>query len=48
MNPENVPGCNHFPSAQACGFGQSSFDQYDMSSNDDEYLTPKGIAETTR
>jgi hypothetical protein len=29
------------------GSGQSSYDLYDLSSNDDEYLTPKYVAEMT-
>jgi len=27
--------------------GQSSFDPYDLSSGDEEYLTPENLAETT-
>jgi len=38
---------NHFPSPKAPGCGQSSSDQYDLSSNDEEYLTLNHVAETT-
>jgi len=47
IKPNNVPGSNHFHSTKACGFGQSSFHQYDLSSNDEEYITPESVAETT-
>jgi len=47
INPEQVLGSHHFPSAKASGFGQSSFDPYDLSSNDKEYLTTKCRVETT-
>jgi len=45
--PDNVPGSSIFPSAKASGSGQSSFDPYDLSSDDDEYITPKRVAEMT-
>jgi hypothetical protein len=45
--PENHQHSNIFPSANVAGFGQSSFDPYDSSSDDDEYLTPKCVAETS-
>jgi len=35
------------PSATASGSYQSSLDVYDFSSNDEEYLTPNNVAETT-
>jgi len=44
---ETVPSSNLVPSATASGTYQSSFDPYDLSSNDEEYLTPKNVAETT-
>jgi len=47
IKPANLPGSNLFPSANASAFGQSSFDPYDLSSNDEEYMTPKCMAETT-
>jgi len=39
---------NFFPSAIIAGFGQSFFDPYDLSTNDDEYLTPTWVAEPTQ
>jgi len=33
--PENEQHSNFFPSGMAFGFGQSSFDPYDLSSDDD-------------
>jgi len=47
IKPVNVQHSNFFPSAKASKFGQSSFDPYDLSSDDDEYLMPKSMAETT-
>jgi len=44
---ETVPSSNLVPSAPASGFYQSSFDPYDLSSDDEEYLTPNNVAETT-
>jgi len=44
---ETVPSCNLVPSATASGSYQSSFDPYDLSSDDEEYLTPNNVAETT-
>ena len=39
---------NHFiHSAMPSQSGQSSFDSYDLSSGDEEYLTPKTLAEMT-
>jgi hypothetical protein len=38
---------NIVPSATASGFYNSSLDPYDVSSNDEEYLTPNSVAETT-
>jgi len=43
----NVPSNNVFPSATASASGQSSFDPYDLSCDDEEYLTPNNVAETT-
>jgi len=42
-----VPSSNLIPSATASGSCQSSFDSYDLSSDDEEYLTPNNVAETT-
>jgi hypothetical protein len=44
---ETVPSCNLVPSATASRSYQSSFDPYDLSSDDEEYLTPNNVAETT-
>jgi len=44
---ETVPTSNLVPSAMASGSYQSSFDPYDLSSDDEEYLTPNNVAETT-
>jgi len=42
-----IPTSNLVPSATASGSYQSSFDPYDSSSDDEEYLTPNDVAETT-
>jgi len=42
-----VPTSNLIPSATASGSYQSSFDPYDLSSDDEECLTPNNVAETT-
>jgi len=44
---ETIPSSNPVPSATASGSYQSSFDPYDLSSDDEEYLTPNNVAETT-
>jgi len=44
---EPVPSSNLVPSAMASESFQSSFDPYDESSDDVEYLTPNNVAETT-
>jgi len=44
---ETVPSSNVVPSATVSGSYQSSFDPYDLSSDDKEYLTPNNVAETT-
>ena len=38
---------NHFYSTLASGSDQSSLDRYDLSSDDNEYLTPNNVAEIT-
>jgi hypothetical protein len=43
---KTVQSRNLVPSAMAAGSYQSSFDPYDLSSNDEEYLTPNNAAET--
>jgi len=44
---ETVPSNNLLPSANTLGSYHSSFDPYDLSSDDEEYLTPNNVAETT-
>jgi len=44
---ETVPSNNLLPSSTASGSYQSSFDPYDLSSDDEEYLTPNTVAGTT-
>ena len=44
---ETVPSRNLVPYATASGSYQSFFDPYDSSSDDDEYLTPTNVTETT-
>jgi len=44
---ETVPTSNLIPSATASGSYQSSFDPHDLSSDDEEYLTPNNVAETS-
>jgi len=45
--PESIPSNNLIPSATASGSGQSSFDSYHLSNDDEEYLTLNNVAETT-
>jgi len=42
-----IPNSNLLPSATASRSYHSSFDPYDLSSDDEEYLTPNNVAETT-
>jgi len=44
---ESLPRSNLVPSATGSGSCQSSFDAYELSSDDEEYLTPNSVAETT-
>jgi len=44
---ETLPRSNLMPSVTALGSCQSSFDPYDLSSHDEEYWTPKDVAEMT-
>jgi hypothetical protein len=44
---EIVPSSNLVSSAMASGSYQSSFDPYNLPSDDVEYLTPDNLAETT-
>jgi aminopeptidase-like protein len=45
--PETIPDNNLISSAMASRSGYSSSDPYHLSSNDDEYLMPNNVAETT-
>jgi len=45
--PENVLPSNLVPSTMASGLGQSSFDPYDLFSDDEKYLMPNNLAEIT-
>ena len=45
--PKNVRSTNLVPSPTASGSGQSSFDPYDLSSNNEEYLKSNNVAKTT-
>jgi len=44
---ETVPSSNLVPSTMASGSYQSFFNPYDLSSDDEECLTPNNVAETT-
>jgi hypothetical protein len=44
---ETVPSSNLLPSAKSSGSQQLSFDSYNSSSDDDEYLKPNNVGETT-
>jgi len=44
---KSLPSSNLIPFAMASGSCQSSFDPDDLSSDDEEYLTPNNVAETT-
>jgi hypothetical protein len=44
---EMVPCSNLVPTATASGSYESSFDPYDLSSDNEEYLTSNNVAETT-
>jgi len=45
--PESVLHDNFLSPTMASRYGQSTYNPYDMSSNDDKYLMPKNVAETT-
>jgi len=47
VKPNNVPPSIIMPAANASGFGQSSFDPYDLGSDDEESLTPKIVTKMT-
>ena len=44
---ESLLRSNLIPSETVVGSCQSSFDPYDLSSSDEEYLTPNNVAEMT-
>jgi len=44
---ENIPNTNLVSSTMASRSGQSSYHPYDLSSDDEEYLMPNTVAETT-
>jgi len=43
----SLPSSNFIPSVMASGTCQSSFDLYDLFSDDEEYITPNNMAEIT-
>jgi len=45
--PESLPSNNLVHSPTASGSGQLSFDPYDLTSSDEEFLTPNNVAQTT-
>jgi len=47
IHADNLQQSKFFPPAKASGFGQSSLDAYDLSSDDEVYLTPKRVVATT-
>ena len=44
---ESLGSTNSIPSTTASGYGQSSFDPYDLGSDDEEYVMPNNVAEMT-
>jgi len=44
---ESLPSNNLVHSPTASGSGQLSFDPYDLTSSDEEFLTPNNVAQTT-
>jgi len=44
---QSLPRCNLIPSETVLGSCQSTFDPYDLSSDDEEFLTPDNMAGTT-
>jgi hypothetical protein len=47
IEPELLPRSKLVPFTTVSASGQSSFEPYDLSRNDKEYLTPNNVAETT-
>jgi len=46
-NPDSTPNNNLVSSAMASRSGQSTYDAYDLCSDEEEYLMPDNVAETT-
>jgi len=47
INTESIPCNNHFHSILASSSDQSCYDLYNLSSDNEEYLKPRNVAETT-
>ena len=47
IKPKSVPSNNLFSSAMVWKSAESSYNHNDLSSDDEEYLMPKNVAETT-
>jgi len=47
IEPYSIQSNNLFLSTMASGSGHSSFDQYDLTSDDEQYLMPDNVAEMT-
>jgi hypothetical protein len=47
IEPELLPRSKLVPFTTVSASGQPSFEPYDLSSDDEEYLTPNNVAETT-
>jgi hypothetical protein len=47
IKPKSVSSSNLVTSSMSSGSRQSSFDPYDLSSNDEEYMTSNNVAEMT-
>jgi len=47
IEPENIPNTNLVFSAMASRSGQSCYDAYYLSSDNEKYLMPNNVAETT-
>jgi hypothetical protein len=47
IKPERIPSSKFVPSAMASGSRQSSFDSYDLSTDDEDCLMPNNLSEMT-
>ena len=47
MKHKSLPNRHLIPSGTVLGFCQSTIDPYDLSSDDNKYLTPQNVAEST-